>query len=426
MIPEISIRIESPLSAEYAWVMRVFGVYIGFTVKEVETGEDILIAEHGMGDIQVSHFFRQIYQSGDFHFKAYFRKEPLHLTASGKPDYLSTSFFLLAYLQEYTDYVPDAHNRFPFQASVQHHFSCVEQNLVAQYFDALFASIPKLSSKINRVNQPTRIFLSHDIDHAFGALRQNARYLLKKAKFGALMQAIFNHYLRIPDQLLLDKIMDIEDMHDARSVFFWMVNSGKGTRRIHNADYPVDDARVRKVQHSIQQRGWINGLHKSVSRDTYKSEFERLGTTAMRINRNHYLLTELPETFEQLQEAQVALDATFGFPEVMGFRNSYGLPIRPFDIRRKQAYSFLEVPLTVMDTTLRYYQKCDSQQATQRILDFLSKHQQNAVISILTHNNYFFEAAEPGWVDAYKEILQFMHAQHMHAIMPDELLAKFA
>lgn len=426
MIPEITIRIESPLSAEYAWVMRVFGSYIGFTIQEVESGEDILIAEHGMGDIQVSHFFRQIYQSGDYHFKAYFRKEPLHITASGKPDFLSTCFFLLAYIQEYTDYVPDQYDRFPFQASVQHHFSCVERNLVADYFDALFASVPKLKALVTPIKHPTRIFLSHDIDHAFGALRQNARYLLKKGKISALMQAIFNHYLRVPDQLLLNKIMDIEDAYDVRSVFFWMVNSGKGSRKITNADYQVDDARVRKVQHQIQQRGWINGLHKSVGRDTYTSEFERLGSVASRINRNHYLLTELPGTFERFQDAGVQMDATFGFPEVMGFRNSYGLPIKPFDIKRKQAYSFVEVPLHVMDTTLRYYQQADSKQASQKILAFLSKHPNNAVISVLWHNNYFFEAAEPGWIDAYKEVLQFMRDHKLQSIMPDELVQRYA
>lgn len=426
MVPEISIRIESPLSAEYAWVMRLFGAYVGFTVKEVESGEDILIAEHGMGDIQVSHFFRQIYQSGDYHFKAYFRKEPLHLTASGKPDFLSTSFFLLAYLQEYTDYVPDQYNRFPYQASVQHHFKCVEQNLVAHYFDALYASIPKLHSRITPKKHATGIFLSHDIDHAFGALRQNAPYLLKKGKIGALLQAMFNHYLRVPDQLLLNKIMDIEDAYDVRSVFFWMVNSGKGSRKIYNADYSIDDARVRKMQQTIQQRGWVNGLHKSVSRDTYSGEFDRLGAVAKRINRNHYLLTELPGTFEHLQDAGVQLDATFGFPEVMGFRNSYGLPIKPFDVKRKKAYDFVEVPLHIMDTTLRYYQNCSSKQATNHILEFLSKHTDNAVISILWHNNYFFEAAEPGWVDAYKEVLQFIRDHQLQAILPDTILERYA
>ncbi|HMZ90665.1 MAG TPA: hypothetical protein PLM90_14605, partial [Chitinophagales bacterium] len=98
----ITCRIESPLVSEYTWVMKVFAKYIGFNVQFVDGNEDMLIAEHGMGDIQVSHFFRMTYQSGDCHFKSYFRKELLHYTASNKPDYLSTCFYLLSYLQEYT------------------------------------------------------------------------------------------------------------------------------------------------------------------------------------------------------------------------------------------------------------------------------------------------------------------------------------
>ena len=120
------------------------------------------------------------------------------------------------------------------------------------------------------------------------------------------------------------------------------------------------------------------------------------------------------------------LDATFGFPEVMGFRNSYGLPIKPFDVKRKKAYDFVEVPLHIMDTTLRYYQNCSSKQATNHILEFLSKHPDNAVISILWHNNYFFEAAEPGWVDAYKEVLQFIRDRQLQAILPDTILERYA
>ncbi len=425
MAQEITCKIESPLEAEYRWVMQVFAKYLGCTIRFVESDQDLLIAEHGMGDIQVSHFFRQIYQSGDFHFKAYFRKDLLHLTASGKPDYLSTCFYLLAYLQEYTDYHPDQYDRFPFSASAQAHFQCIEKNLVAEYFDALYASLPRLQQKIVPMKRATRVFLSHDIDHAFGAMRQNARYLLRKGRLGALMQLIFNHYLRTPDQLLLNKIMDIEDAHDMRSVFFWLVNSGKGSRRIQNADYLIDDARVRNVQKEIGQRGWINGLHKSVGRDTYTSELQRLGDHSQPVNRNHYLITELPNTFQSLEQAGITMDATFGFPEAIGFRNSYGLPIRPFDLKQKRAYSFLEVPLHVMDTTLRYYQKQDSRQAEETILNFLSRHPQNAIISILWHNNYFFEAAAPGWLTAYKNILHYLHENEISSILPDEVIAEF-
>lgn len=422
----IKCRIESPLHAEYAWVMSVMGRHFGFDVRLVEADEDILIAEHGMGDIQVSHFFRQIYQSGDMHFKAYFRKEPLHLTASGKPDLLSSCFYILAQLQEYTDYIPDTYDRFPYQQSWQYHFSCLQRNLVSEYFEQLFEMTPRLRDRVQPVEHRTSVFLSHDIDHAYGALRQNARWLLRKGRLSTLMQMVFNHYLRTPDQLLLDKIMDIEDEHDMRSVFFWLVNSGKGTRKIHNADYNVDQKIVRRVQQKIVDRGWVNGLHKSAGRDTFPSELKRLGAAGSPVNRNHYLVTELPGTYDALEQAGIRLDATMGFPEEMGFRTGYGLPYQPYHLSARRPYAFLEVPLHIMDTTLRYYQQKDPQAAAENILTFLDNHKRNAVISILWHNNYFFEYAHTGWLEAYKSILRYLHDHQIPALLPDDLIARYS
>lgn len=67
------------------------------------------------------------------------------------------------------------------------------------------------------------------------------------------LQLIFNHYLKTPDYLLLNKILDIENEYDVRSTFFWLVNSGKGTRRINNADYEIDAAPIKRSAKKYMQ-----------------------------------------------------------------------------------------------------------------------------------------------------------------------------
>lgn len=408
MLANIKFKIESELQKEYAWIISVFAKYIGFNCEFVIEGEDILVAEHGMGDMQVSHFFRNTYQSGDFHFKGYFRKEPLHTNASGKPDYLSTCFYLLSYLQEYIDYTPDKYDRFPYDISLQKHFNCIDQNLVAQYFDALYESTHKLKSLVKKQERPTLYFLTHDIDSVYGALGDNYGYLVKHGKIGALLQLIFNHYIKTPDYLLLNKILDIEDAFDVRSTFFWLVNSGKGTRRINNADYEIDAPSIKRMRSEIIAKGWENGLHKSAGKDNFTNELKKQGELGSPINRNHYLITELPNTFDDIENSGIKLDSSMGFPDVMGFRNNYGLPIKPFHLKEKRAYNFVEVPLNVMDTSLKYYQNCNSKQAGKKILDFLEKNKTNALLTILWHNNYFFDQADKGWLELYKTILQFI------------------
>jgi len=423
--PLIKFRIESPLVAEYTWTLQVFGKYIGFDVEVVTEGQDVYVAEHGLGDIQVSHFFRNTYTSGDKQYHAFFRNEPLHFTASNKPDYLSTCFYLLSYLQEYADYFPDKYNRFPFEISLQKKYNIHHQNIVADYFDALYQNTPKLQLLVKKQVHKSAFFLSHDIDSIYGALGDNYKYLLSNFKLGTLLQLIFNHYLKTPDYLLLNKIMDIEDGYDVQSTFFWLVNQGKGTRSISNADYDFNDKKVQGAVLNIADRGWHNGLHKSAGKDTYISELLKLKPTSPVINRNHYLVTELPHTFDAIEHATIAIDATMGFPDEPGFRNSYGLPIHPFNFHTKTAYGFLEVPLNIMDTSLKFYKREDAQTATSSILAFLESNKTNTLMSVLWHNNYFFDYADKGWIDAYKTILQFIKHHEFEVLTPAGIIEKY-
>lgn len=418
----IKFRIESELHKEYEWVLGVFAKYIGFECVIVTEGEDILVAEHGMGDIQLSHFFRSIYSSGDYHYKSYFRKEPLHYTASNKPDHLSSCFYLLSYLQEYTDYVPDKFERFPYDISLQKQYDCVQKNLVAEYFDALYACTPKLKELVNKKEHKTKFFLTHDIDSVYGALGDNYAYLLKKGNIAALMQLILNHYLRTPDYLLLDKIMDIEDAHDVRSTFFWIVNYGMGNKDVRNADYRIDDPKIKRLREKLHRRGYTNALHKSINGNSYETELKKLGDHLMGVNRNHYLQIELPQSFDAMEKGGIVLDSTMGFAEVPGFRNNYGLPVRPFNIKEKRSYKFLEVPLTIMDTTLKFYLKKNSAEAEKIVTDILEANRYNAIITVLWHNNYFFDHADTGWITLYKTILQWIKQHDSVAVTPAELI----
>ncbi|MFN3940341.1 MAG: DUF7033 domain-containing protein, partial [Chitinophagales bacterium] len=307
-IPKIRFRIYSDLLQEYIYTIRVFGKYIGFNPVFVNDDheaaeQDIIVAEHGLCDISVSHFFRSHYMHGDYDWRVYFKKELLHNTASGKPDLLSTCFYLLAYVQEYTEYNPDKYDRFPFNKSVQFAFQCVEQNLVAHYFDRLYASAPKLYTQVVKQTHPTRFFLTHDLDTLYGALRENAKPLLKKGRIGLILQLMIQHYLQTPDYMLLDRIMQMEDAHDAKSTFFWLVNRNKRSSGYLDPDYTINDKRVQRLLLQTQKKNFVNGLHKSYSAKSYTEELNLLGEYASPYNRNHYLQAELPRTFDAMDSA---------------------------------------------------------------------------------------------------------------------------
>ncbi len=422
-IPVITFQIESPLVEPYSWVLEELGRWAGFNAVVVDDGGDIVVAELGIADIQVSHFFRNHYLHGDYAHEVIFTKEPLHYCANGKPDYLSTCFYMLACLQEYNEFLPDRYGRIPYNDSWQHRFDCAAENLVAQYFTRIIASVPLLNDKAGVPRRTSRILLSHDIDTLRGAFTEQRRGLFKQLRMGTLLQLMWQHYFSQSDYSRLDKILDIEDAYDMKSVFFWLTEQGRSRNGIEHADYDIQEPLVQQQLHNIRARGWENGLHKSAKRSSYAEEWAEIEEQATVFsNRNHYLGFKLPGTLKEMESAGVQVDATLGFAEMPGFRAGFGSPFRPFDVTANAPVSLISVPLLIMDTTFRHYLKYEPAVAGQRIIEILDKNKENAIFSILWHNNYFFDRLEPGWLQVYKDILVWMRENRISSVLPSQLL----
>ncbi|HAE13270.1 MAG: hypothetical protein H6548_01475 [Chitinophagales bacterium] len=422
MLPTIRFQLETDMQAEYAWIIRAWGRYSGFTPLFVETEPELTVSELGISDIRLSHFFRNTYLHGDHHAKAYFATAPVHLHAGGQTDHLSTAFYMLSCQQEYAPFEGDKYGRFAFADSWQYRFDAADKNLVAFHFDQLTKSLPLVQQKILKQDHASRLFCTHDIDTVFGAWTEQRKALLKKGRVGTLLQLMFRHITGRYDYLELEKILAIEDAYDVRSVFFWLTERGRGRNGIENADYHIDDPAIRKKMQLVSAAGGSNGLHKSALQTTYTEELERLHADGLISNRNHYLRFFMPDTWRVMEQAGVALDATLGFAEQPGFRAGYGLPYRPFDVSGRREIALTEVPLLVMDTTYRHYLKKDPATAGKEIINLLDKHRQDAVINILWHNNYFFDLAEPGWLQVYKDVLAWARDNAIRSVMPEDLI----
>jgi peptidoglycan/xylan/chitin deacetylase (PgdA/CDA1 family) len=376
---------------------------------EVSAGSSSLFTFH------VSEKFYTDISSKNFSHRHHLNKDCVILKEDGEPDYLSTIFYMLNSLQEYADTDVDEIGRFKYTNSYQSRFGNIEDNLVGRYSQKVLAS----------QRQKSRIFLSHDIDSVNGALLQDSFFLLKKGNPLPVFKLVMNAALQRPDWLNMDKIMKIEDEHSLKSTFFWLVNKGRLNRREVNSDYNIDSSKIRTTLKSIESGGWENGLHKSISGDSYKEELSKLGLPAI-ANRNHYLKFRLPDLYSDIEASGLQLDASLGFAEAVGFRNSFGLPFHPFNLKERKPHSFVEVPLTVMDGTLKQYRGVPMDETAPQIISFLEKNKTDCVISILWHNTYFTDYKFGGYLRVYKQILEYIQANGMRSINPREIVEEFA
>lgn len=340
----------------------------------------------------------------------------------GEPDYISSAFYLINCIQESRANDLDEIGRFKYASSYQAKNQNCTDNLVQKYFDKI-CTHPRLEH-LNKHKEKSSFFLSHDIDSIHGALLQDGFYLLKKGKPHKLFNLFLNAVMQRPDWLNMDKIMKIEDEYSFRSTFFWLVNKGRINSREVNADYSIASKKIQFVIDSIASSGWENGLHKSISGDSYKQEIEKAGFP-IKANRNHYLKFLLPELYDQIEKSGLEVDASLGFAEQIGFRNSYGQPFHPFNLKERKPYSFVEVPLNVMDGTLHRYMGVPLEQTSEVIIDFFEKSKFDCVLSLLWHNTYFTDFKFGGYLKVYKEILGYLHEQKFECISSEEIIRKY-
>lgn len=359
----------------------------------------------------------------------YFNKKAFSFNAEGVilrndvEDELLTAFYLINCLQEYNTTSLDAIGRFKFEGSHQQRFQKTEQNFVTLLFERYFKKyLPNVLA--NRVEEKSSFFLSHDIDSLYGAFLQDGKAALKRGRLDIIAKLILNTAILQPDWFNIDKIMNIESEYDLRSTFFWIVNKGRVNQSLTNADYDIRSKKMQETISSVTGKGNYIGLHKSISNETFNEEIAKLNKHIV-INRNHYLRFTLPKHYKDLENSNIRIDCSLGYAEHYGFRNSLAVPFVPFNLQEAKPYSFLEIPLNVMDGTFQKYMQVSAEDTSRRIIEFIEKNKTNSVISVLWHNHFFSSYRFRGFFEPYKDVLAYIKENKFEAKSPGQLFNKY-
>jgi hypothetical protein len=266
----------------------------------------------------------------------------------------------------------------------------------------------------------SQFMLSHDIDLVHRAVIEDGFNVLKKGRIDQFLGILMRAAMARPDWLNIDQIVKLESLYDCRSVCFWIVNRGG-----LNADYTFHSPRMQRQFQAVVAGGSENGLHKSISEESLAQELKKYQRAAIS-NRYHYLKFHLPQAYHDIEAAGLKLDASVGFAEEAGFRNSYGLPFNPYNFQTQKAFSFVEAPLHVMDRTYFQYKKFTPAQAERDILGFFDQHRENCVLSVLWHNNFFTNYKFKGYLDLYKKILAYIRDNKLKTVSQQEIINQYS
>ncbi len=391
-------------------------------LKEKENAELIFDHTDSLSVPINNSFYDDLINSKKFSFSWYFKNQPIiYSQNSEKPDWLASAFYLINSFQEYSTDLNaesfDRFGRFKYENSFQNEFSCIEKNLVQEYLNEFCKEYLK-KHNLETIKRPSSVFVSHDIDTMYGSFLEDGLWAIKRGRIDIVLKLIMNEMLMNPHWSNIDKVIKIDSDYDIIGTFFWIATKKTSVNGVKNADYSVA-----KEKRFINLSKY-NGLHKSSLSTTIEHELKELPFDT-KLNRYHFLKITLPSSFEELEKSNIKLDASLGFAEHIGFRNSYGLPYSPFNISTQEPYSFVEIPLNVMDGTLHRYMKIPVKETAARVIDFFERNSNDAVISLLWHNTYFTKYKYSGYLNEYKKILSYLYDKQIKAITPEEILNEF-
>ncbi len=335
-------------------------------------------------------------------------------------DILSASFFMLSRLEEVASKTRDEHGRFPVTASVAYCQKFLDIPLVDQYALILREWIKILKPSWKPISSRLKIKLSHDIDWT---LRYSGAKTYARAIGGALIKerslsnawkhAAFVKRLASPKQdpyyRSIYELGQISTQFGLTSAFYFMAAKPNAAQSGYDPASPY----IKDCFRDLRKSGHVIGFHPGYS--TYNNLDEliiekktleaALGEPVLE-GRQHYLRFQAPNTWRLWEEAGLSRDSSMGFAEHEGFRCGTCWSYAPFDVEQNREIKLQEIPLTVMDATIRNYRKMTPVEGKKKILQIANRCAEvGGTFTMLWHNSSLnFEWS--AWKQIYIEVLQ--------------------
>lgn len=344
-------------------------------------------------------------------------------------DVVASAFYFLACWQELILKARDQWDRFPFQGSLQQKLDIVQRPVVMEYLQVLHEALNTLCERDQK--QPISIplwpdgkkfavCLTHDV-HTLkrwsmasvrAEVRRCAGLVLKHKQPGRGLSRFAHSTLSVikrENPVAPHLWLEQEKRYGYSSSFYFMTG---GSSSFDPPHYWNDKASFKHAIDAIEQRGGEVGFHPSFN--TYnqldqmaseKALLDQMLSGSVFGCRQHDLRFEHPTTWRHQEAAGLIYNSTLYFAEKIGFRAGWSMPFRPYDPDRDARMRIWELPLTVMDVTLRNYERLDPEQGFESICAIIDAVRRvNGLFVMLWHPE--FGVMTPAWAPIYERILE--------------------
>ena len=352
-------------------------------------------------------------------------------TDSFHGDYVGTIFFFLSGYWEYVyDQDKDSLGRCSFSKSFIYKKNLVGEPIV----DILVKRLSvELHLKYRKPFSCPRLLITHDIDllSMFGPKRF-AGFLkddiLHKRDFKGAWEKI-KLRLRNSDPHSVYNLIRLHEQFQTNGSFFFM------TEKQPKQYYGGYNARRKQRQliklfNALDKRNHTIGVHYHVNHleaDNLPREIRTLEKIAKKkvvMGRAHYLIFDIQKSFTKYEEAGIHIDTSGGYGESIGFRFGTSIPFKPFCFQENRPFDFYEIPLIVMDGSLKTdnYMHLTPEEAFEKVKKIVDKVKiSNGVFCLLWHNTSFYTGGWNEWDWVYEGIIKYCQDKNFRLFDQDEL-----
>lgn len=327
-------------------------------------------------------------------------------------DIFSAVFYMISRYEEYGNREKDRHGRFQAKNSLAFREGFIREPIVNKW---IVGFGKKLKMKFPALSIPELkkdYLITMDIDNPWAHKHKGLfRLLAGSLKFVIKgKSAILGERIKV---LFLAK----QDPYDCYDFIFQQNEKMKvfilvGSKSSFDNRFKIRNKHWLKLIRKIYDHSGI-GLHPSYYSNSHPGELkeekkvlEKITNSKINSGRQHYLVLDLPGTYQQLEAAGIKEDYSMGYAEVAGFRAGTSFPFNFYDLKLERESDLRIFPFCVMDRSLKDYLQLNTKQAETLVAELIEQIRQWGGLFIpVWHNESLGNSVEwKGWKSVYLEM----------------------
>lgn len=365
-------------------------------------------------------------------------------------DFFKSAFHLLSGYQETITAKRDKYDRFPYINSLQERLNIVEVPVVNYYFEFISRGINTFCNKNNIPIYSLPLFdemgfmLTHDVDIIDTFTFRDVLFRLKRLflpsdstySLGKRAYYLWHYtinYLRFFKRRNphwdFEYLVNEAKSRDFKSVFYFLQKEYKREDSV----YKFSNRRIRKLFAFLGKMYCEIGIHgpcrSAVNQEVLAAQLKDLtfysGQEITGI-RQHRLIHKHTLTACIQENEGLKYDASLGFAEHEGFRNSFCLPFKLYNFEEERMMKIWQIPLIVMDATIFMYRKIDFNTSCKSVSGLIEEcNKFNGLFTLLWHNGNFDRENYPFGKELFEWILDEVKKHKVESVTGRSLMNDF-